>query len=202
MQRVGDGQNQEGGGRCAVGDAVPETLPFKVFHNGEISDVTVGSYRGSWLILFFYPGDFTFVCPTELAEIADRYGEFQKNDVEIVSVSTDTVFSHKMWHKTSPMIQKVRFPMGSDHRRALVDLFGVYCEEDGLSYRATVIVDPNGVVRSVEVNDNAIGRNADELLRKVTAAKHVADHPGQVCPAGWREGDETLSPSDDLVGEL
>ncbi|MDE0243476.1 MAG: redoxin domain-containing protein [Candidatus Kaiserbacteria bacterium] len=187
---------------CTVGDPVPETIAFKIFHNGETADTTIGSYRGKWLILFFYPGDFTFVCPTELAEIASKYDEFQKHDTEIVSISTDTVFSHKMWHQTSPMIQKVRFPMGSDHRHTLVDFFGVYCEEDGLAYRATIIIDPKGIVRCTEVHDNSIGRSADELLRKVKAAKYVAEHPGQVCPAGWSEGDKTLEPDDDLVGKL
>lgn len=187
----------------SVGDVVPVDLSFSVFHEEEIKDdVTIGSYRGKWLILFFYPADFTFICPTELAEIAEKYDEFAKRGVEVVSMSTDTVFSHRMWHKTSPLIQKVPFPMGSDHRRALVDLFGVYSEKDGHSYRASIIIDPKGVVRCVEVHDNAIGRSADELLRKVSAAKYVTEHPGHVCPAGWQEGKDTLSPGTNLVGEL
>ena len=185
-----------------VGETVPEKIPFKVFQNGEIQDVTISSFRGKWLVFFFYPGDFTFVCPTELGEMAAMYEEFQKEDVEVISMSTDTVFAHKMWHQTSDTIKKVQFPMGSDHRHQLTDLFGVYCEEDGLAYRATIIIDPGGVVRCIEVNDNSIGRSAKETLRKVRAAKYVNEHPGQVCPAGWQQGDKTLTPGTDLIGKL
>ncbi len=185
-----------------VGDVVPKTIKFQVFHKGEIRDTTIASFRGKWLVLFFYPGDFTFVCPTELGELAGKYDAFQKEGVEIVSMSTDTVFSHKMWHETSPVVKTVLFPMGSDHRHVFVTLFGVYCEEDGLAYRASVVVDPNGVVRAMEVHDNSIGRSAAELLRKVKAAKYVQEHSGKVCPASWQEGDATLTPGTDLVGKI
>ena len=187
-----------------VGDTVPKDISFKAFHEGEIRDIALSSLygEGRWVILFFYPGDFTFVCPTELGELAALYEYFQKENIEIVSMSTDTVFSHKMWHETSEMIKKVRFPMGSDHRHELVDAFNVYCEEDGLAYRATIIIDPSGVIRSVEVNDNAIGRCGKEMFRKVKAAKHVNEHPGEVCPASWESGDETLTPGTDLVGKI
>ncbi len=186
----------------SVGDTVPEDMAFKIFVGGDIQDTTVRAYRGKWLVLFFYPGDFTFVCPTELGELASLYDEFREEEVEVVSMSTDTVFSHKMWHETSDTIGKVQFAMGSDHRHEFVDAFNVYCEEDGLAYRATVIIDPDGVVRGVEVNDNSIGRSARELLRKVKAAKYVREHPGQVCPASWTDGDRTLTPGTDLVGKI
>ena len=187
-----------------VGDTAPGNSSFKVFHNGEIRDVTLSSFygEGKWLILFFYPGDFTFICPTELGELAGMYDEFQREGVEIVSMSTDTVFSHKMWHETSETIKKVRFPMGSDHRHELVDAFNVYCEEDGLAYRATIIIDPNGKIKCVEVHDNSIGRSGKELLRKVKAAKYVNENPGQVCPASWNTGEKTLTPGTDLVGKI
>ena len=186
----------------SVGDTVPEDITFKIFHEGKVQDTSTGAQRGKWLVLFFYPGDFTFICPTELGELAEKYPEFQKEDTEVISISTDTVFSHKMWHETSEMIKKVTFPMGSDHRHQLVDLFDIYCEEDGLSYRATIIIDKNGVIRCTEVHDNSIGRSVDELLRKIKAAKYVAEHPGQVCPVSWKEGDETLTPRDELIGKI
>ena len=185
-----------------VGDTVPEKVSFQMFHNEEIQDTGIASFRGKWLVLFFYPGDFTFVCPTELGELAGMYDAFQKEGVEIVSLSTDTVYSHKMWHETSPIVKTVPFPMGSDHRHILVDLFGVYCEEDGLAYRASVVIDPSGVIRAMEINDNSIGRSAAELLRKVKAAKYVQEHSGKVCPASWQEGDEPLTPGTNLVGKL
>lgn len=185
-----------------VGDAVSEDVSFQIFYNSEVQDTSIASFRGKWLVLFFYPGDFTFVCPTELGELADIYDEFQKEGVEIVSISTDTVYSHKMWHETSPIVRTVTFPMGSDHRHEMVHMFGVYCEDDGLAYRASVVVDPNGIIRAMEVHDNSIGRSAAELLRKVKAAKYVSEHSGQVCPASWKEGDKTLTPGIDLVGKL
>ena len=187
----------------SVGDVVPN-IPFKVFQDGSIKDdaITLEEYKGKWVILFFYPGDFTFVCPTELGELASMYDNFQKEGVEIISVSTDTVFSHKMWHETSDTISKVKFPMASDHKHELVEAFDVYCEDDGLSYRATYIIDPEGIIRAVEINDNSIGRSAKELLRKVRAAKYVNENPGQVCPASWDTGAGTLKPGNDLVGKI
>ena len=185
-----------------VGDTVPKGVSFQVFYDGEVQDAAFSSYRGKWLVLFFYPGDFTFVCPTELGELAGMYDEFQKEEVAIVSMSTDTVYAHKVWHETSPIVGSVAFPMGSDHRHTLVNLFGVYCEEDGLAYRASIVIDPDGVIRAMEVHDNSIGRSAAELLRKVKAAKYVKEHSGKVCPASWKEGDDPLTPGVDLVGKL
>ena len=187
----------------SVGNTVPN-IPFKVFHEGKIEEkeFTIESFRGKWVIFFFYPGDFTFICPTELAELASHYEEFQKEGAEIISFSTDTVFSHKVWYETSDSIKKIQFPMGSDHRHDLVQSFGVYCEEEGLAYRATYIIDPKGVIRCAEIHDNSIGRSSKELLRKLRAAKHVSQNPGHVCPASWDTGSDTLQPGDNLVGKI
>lgn len=150
----------------------------------------------------FYPADFTFVCPTELEDLADLYDEFKKINCEIYSVSTDTHFTHKAWAEASPAIKKVRYPMLGDPAHKLARAFDVLIEEEGVALRGTFIIDPNGVIKGMEVNDNSIGRNASELLRKVKAAKYVAEHPGEVCPAKWNEGAETLKPSIDLVGKI
>ena len=184
----------------SVGDKVPN-FSFKAFSGGKIEDKEIESYKG-WIILFFYPGDFTFVCPTELGELAEMNDEFVKEGANIVSVSTDTVFSHKMWHETSDTIKKIKFDMASDHKMEMVEAFNAYCEEDGLAYRATFIIDPDRVIRSVEINDNSIGRSSKELLRKFKAAKFVNEHEGQVCPASWETGKDTLTPGDELVGKI
>ena len=187
----------------SVGDVIPEEVAFQVYHKDEIKDVTIGSYRKKWLVLFFYPADFTFVCPTELEEMANQYDEFVKAGAEIVSVSADTVFVHKAWHNESEAIRKIRFPMAADPTHTLADLFEVMVVGEGVPYRTSVIVDPEGKIRGIEINDNSIGRNAKELLRKVKAARYVSENPGNVCPAGWNDaGDKTLKPGLDLVGKL
>lgn len=181
-----------------------EILPFKAkaFHNGQFIDVTEKSVNGKWAVFFFYPADFTFVCPTELGDLADNYAEFQKLGVEIYSVSTDTHFTHKAWHDTSETIKKIKFPMIGDHTQAISRNFNVLIEEDGLADRGTFVVDPEGKIQIIELNAGSIGRDAKELLRKVKAAQYVASHPGEVCPAKWKEGDATLKPSLDLVGKI
>ncbi|SEP93873.1 peroxiredoxin (alkyl hydroperoxide reductase subunit C) [Ectothiorhodospira magna] len=178
--------------------------PFKAtaFHNGEFVEVTDESIKGKWSVFFFYPADFTFVCPTELGDLADNYAEFQKLGVEIYSVSTDTHFTHKAWHDSSETINKLRFPMIADPTLAISRNFEVLIEEAGLAERGTFVVDPQGVIQIVEINAGNIGRNAEELLRKVKAAQYVAAHPNEVCPAKWKEGEKTLAPSLDLVGKI
>jgi len=184
-----------------IGHEIPDT-ELEAFHNEEIKKIKLSDYRGKWLILFFYPADFTFVCPTELSEMADNYEEIQKLGGEVLSVSTDTVFVHKAWHDTSESIKKIKFPMLSDTRHKLCKMFGTYIPDEGLSLRGTFVIDPDGVLRIVEVNDNSVGRNAKELVRKLQAAKFVREHGGNVCPANWEPGDETLKPGLDLVGKL
>jgi peroxiredoxin (alkyl hydroperoxide reductase subunit C) len=150
----------------------------------------------------FYPADFTFICPTELEEAADYYEEFKKVGAEIMSVSTDTVFVHKAWHDESPAIKKVKFPMVADPTGKLCREFGTYLEDEGLSLRGSFIIDPDGVLTAFEVHDNSIGRSAKELLRKLQAAVFVRENKGQVCPASWEPGKETLTPGLDLVGKI
>lgn len=168
----------------------------------KIKKIKLSNYKGKWLILFFYPADFTFVCPTELEELAENYNEFKKLGAEILSVSTDTAFVHKAWHDNSPAIRKVKFPMIADTTGKLCREFGTYIENEGLSLRGTFIVNPEGVLKTLEINDNSIGRSAIELLRKLQAAKFVSEHKGEVCPANWKPGKKTLKPDLKLVGKI
>lgn len=177
-------------------------LKAQAFHNGKFITVSSEEVKGKWAIFFFYPADFTFVCPTELVDMADKYEEFQKMGVEVYSVSTDTHFVHKAWWDTSDSIRKINYPMIADPTGAISRSFGVMIEEEGMAYRGTFVVNPEGVIKLAEIQDNSIGRNADELLRKVKAAQFVATHDGEVCPAKWNEGEETLKPSIDLVGKI
>ena len=181
-----------------------EVKPFKAtaYHNGEFVPVTEQSLKGKWSVLVFYPADFTFVCPTELGDLADHYAEFRKLGVEIYGVSTDTHFTHKAWHDTSETIGKVQYPLVGDPTGQLSRNFEVMIEAEGLAYRGTFVVDPEGRIKTIEVNDNGIGRDARELLRRVKAAQYVASHPGEVCPAKWAPGEKTLAPSLDLVGKI
>src|SRR5574340_795624 len=181
-----------------------EVLPFKAtaFHNGKFVDVTNATLKGKWSVMFFYPADFTFVCPTELGDMADFYAESHKMGVEIYAVSTDTHFTHKAWHDTSETIGKIQFPMIGDPTGAITRNFGVMIEEAGLAERGTFVMDPEGKIQIIEINAGGVGRDASELLRKIKAAQYVAAHPGEVCPAKWQEGDETLKPSLDLVGKI
>lgn len=185
----------------SIGAKVPD-FEVDAYHKDEEIKVKLSDYTGKWAIIFFYPADFTFVCPTELRELAQHYSEFQKLNAEILSVSHDTVYVHKAWHDSSEAIKQVQFPMLADTKHSLSKMFGVYIKEDGLSLRGTFIIDPDGVLRGMEVNDNSIGRNAKELLRKLKAAIFVREHGDKVCPASWEEGDETLEPGMDLVGKI
>jgi NADH-dependent peroxiredoxin subunit C len=184
-----------------VGSMLPD-LTLEVFQNNKIEKTSLTDYRGKWLILFFYPADFTFICPTELEEMAELYPKFKDLNAEVVSVSTDTAFVHKAWHDNSPAIGKVNFPMGADPTGQLCRALGTYIAEEGLSLRGSFIVDPEGYIKAFELHDNSIGRSAQELLRKLQAAQYVATHSGQVCPAKWQPGDETLTPGVDLVGKI
>ncbi len=177
---------------------------FKVeaYHQGKFRTVTREELRGKWSVFFFYPADFTFVCPTELGDVADKYEALQKMGVEVYSVSTDTHFVHKAWHDASDTIKKIRFPMLADPTGFLARAFGVYIEDAGLAYRGTFVVNPEGQIKVAEIHDDGIGRNAEELLRKVQAAQYVASHPGEACPAKWRPGEKTLKPGLDLVGKI
>lgn len=179
--------------------------PFKAtaFQAGkDFFQVTDEDVRGNWAVFFFYPADFTFVCPTELEDLGEHYAQLQKLDVEVYAVSTDTHFSHKAWHDTSERIGKLQFPFLGDQRHTLANNFGVLREDSGLADRATFVIDPDGVIQLVEQTCEGVGRNANELVRKIRAAQYVRNNPGQVCPAAWEEGEETLAPSLDLVGKI
>ena len=181
-----------------------EIKPFSAtaFHGGAFVDVTQETLKGNWSVVFFYPADFTFVCPTELGDLADHYAEFQQHGVEIYSVSTDTHFTHKAWHASSDTINKIKYPMIGDPTGTITRNFDVMIEAKGLADRGTFVIDPAGKIQILEINAGGVGRSATELLRKVKAAQYVASHPGEVCPAKWEEGDATLAPSIDLVGKI
>ena len=178
--------------------------PFKVhaYHAGDFKEVTENDLKGHWSVLFFYPADFTFVCPTELEDLADHYDQFSKMNCEIYSVSTDSHFVHKAWADASPKVAKIRYPMLADTTGALSRAMGVYIDEEGQALRGTFVINPEGEIKACEIHDLGIGRNADELVRKVQAAQFVAEHGDQVCPANWKPGSATLKPGMDLIGKL
>lgn len=192
-----------------VGMTVPD-FEFEAYHQGAIQTMSLSKLRGKWTVLVFYPADFTFVCPTELEELAKLYPKFLEANAEIISVSTDTVHTHKAWHDVSPGIKEIAYPMAADPSGKLASAFGVLIEGDGvalspdegLALRGTFIIDPHGTLRSMEVNDNSMGRKGSETLRKLLAAQYVETHKGQVCPASWEPGNDTLEPGLDLVGKL
>jgi peroxiredoxin (alkyl hydroperoxide reductase subunit C) len=189
------------GGLMQINSSIPD---FKVqaYHQDKFITVTQADVLGKWSVFFFYPADFTFVCPTELEDLAEHYAKLKDLGVEVYSVSTDTHFTHKAWHDASASIKKIHFPMLADPSGHLTRAFGVQIEEEGLAYRGTFVVDPEGKLKISEVHDNGIGRNAEELVRKVQAAQYVSTHGGEVCPAKWKPGAKTLKPGVDLVGKL
>ncbi len=181
-----------------------EIKPFKAnaFHNGKFIEVSEASLKGKWSVIVFMPAAFTFNCPTEVEDAAENYAEFEKMGAEVYIVTTDTHFSHKVWHETSPAVGKARFPLVGDPTHQLTRAFGVHIEEEGLALRGTFVINPKGVIKTAEVHDNAIARDMKETVRKLKAAQYVAAHPGEVCPAKWKEGEKTLAPSLDLVGKI
>ena len=183
-----------------INSNLPE-FSVQAYHNDQFKTVSSKDLKGKWSIFFFYPADFTFVCPTELGDLADKYEQLKGMGVEVYSVSTDTHFVHKAWHDASATIKKIKFPMLADPTGVISKAFGVYIEGDGMAYRGSFLVDPEGKIKLAEIQDNSVGRNADELVRKVQAAQFVASHPGEVCPAKWTPGSATLKPGLDLVGK-
>ncbi|MDP9800975.1 peroxiredoxin (alkyl hydroperoxide reductase subunit C) [Arcanobacterium wilhelmae] len=181
-----------------------EILPFtaQAYHNGEFVEVTEKDVLGKWAVFFFYPGDFTFVCPTELGDLADHYAQLQEMGVEVFSVSTDSHFVHKAWHDDSEEVGKVQYYMLGDANTQLARNFETLRENGAQADRATYLIDPQGVIQYIEQTAEGIGRSAEELLRKIKAAQYVAAHPGEVCPAKWEEGEATLTPGIDLVGKI
>lgn len=184
-----------------INQKIPQ-FSVQAYHVGEFKTVSSDDILGKWAVFCFYPADFSFVCPTELGDLADHYDELQELGVEVYSVSTDTHFVHKAWHDASDTIRKIQFPMLADPTGIVTRSFGVMIEEEGLALRGTFLVDPDGKIKVAEIHDLGIGRSAADLVRKVKAAQYVANNDGQVCPAKWQPGEETLSPSLDLVGKI
>jgi len=187
-----------------IGEAVPN-LEFDYYQKESFHKAHFSDYRGKWVVIFFYPADFTFVCPTELEEMQKNYAKFQEMGAEVLSVSTDTKFTHKAWHDHSPAIKTLEYPMIADPSGDISDAFGVLIHEGddrGLALRGSFIIDPDGILQVYEVHANNVGRSADELLRKLEAVIFVREHHGEVCPANWKKGDKTLKPGIDLVGKI
>ena len=181
-----------------------QVKPFtaNAFHNGKFVQVSDADLKGKWSVVIFMPAAFTFNCPTEVEDAAKHYAEFQKAGAEVYIVTTDTHFSHKVWHETSPAVGQAQFPLVGDPTHQLTRAFGVHIDEAGLALRGTFVIDPEGTIKTMEVHDNAIARDVSETLRKLKAAQFVAAHPNEVCPAKWKEGAKTLTPSLDLVGKI
>ncbi len=181
-----------------------QVQPFKAkaFHNGKFIDLTEASLTGKWSVVIFMPAAFTFNCPTEVEDAAENYAEFQKMGAEVYIVTTDTHFSHKVWHETSPAVGKAKFPLVGDPTHALTRAFDVHIDADGLAYRGTFVINPDGVIKTMEVHSNEIARDVSVTLRKLKAAQYTASHPGEVCPAKWKEGAKTIAPSLELVGKI
>lgn len=184
-----------------INEKAPE-FEANAFIDNEIKKIKLSDYKGKWIILFFYPADFTFVCPTELGELADNYEKFKELGAEIISVSTDTAFVHKAWHDNSKTIKKIKFPMLADPNARVCKSYETFIPEEGLSVRATFLIDPEGIIKAYEFHDNSIGRNSKEILRKLQAAKFVKENKGKVCPMNWEPNKETITPGLDLIGKI
>jgi len=172
------------------------------YHNEQFKEMKLEDFKGEFVVLFFYPADFTFVCPTELEDMANHYKEIQELGGQVLSVSTDTHFVHKAWHDASPAIKKIKFPMLGDPMHKIAKAYNVLRDEIGLADRATIVIDPDGIVKAIEITDEPIGRNAEELVRKIKALKFARENPGMACPAKWNPGEKTLKPGIDLVGKI
>jgi peroxiredoxin (alkyl hydroperoxide reductase subunit C) len=184
-----------------IGEEAPQ-FETEAFHNNKVEQIKLSDYKGKWVILFFYPADFTFICPTELGKLAEHYEELQKLNTEVLSISTDTAFVHKAWHDNSETIKKIKFPMVADPTAKICSSYGTLIENEGLSLRGTFIIDPDGILKAYELHDNSIGRSIEELVRKIQAAQYVREHGSEVCPVNWKPGEKTLKPGLDLVGKI
>lgn len=188
-----------------VGDIVPN-FTMDVFDPAKTAfgKVSLDELKAKkrWTVLFFYPADYTFVCPTELADLGHKQAELEKAGATVISVSTDTQFVHMAWQREEKLLTGVRYLMGSDPTHAVSKLFGVLDEQSGLSRRGTFIINPDGLLMGSEVAYDNVGRNADELVRKVKASIYLSTHPGEACPARWSEGQKTLKPGASLVGRV
>jgi len=187
--------------KLRINESAPD-FSAEAFINDEVKKIKLSDYKGKWVILFFYPADFTFVCPTELGDLADNYEKFKELNTEIISISTDTAFVHKAWHDNSETIKKIKFPMLADPTTKVCQSYNTLIPEEGLSLRGTFLIDPEGILKAYEVHDNSIGRSSKELIRKLQAAKFVNENNDKVCPMNWQPDKETLTPGLDLVGKI
>jgi len=185
----------------SINQKAPE-FTEEAYIDDKFKKISLSDYKGKWVVLFFYPADFTFVCPTELGELAENYDKIKKLGAEIISVSVDTAFVHKAWHDESPTIKKIKFPMLADPARRVCTAYGTLIEQEGLSLRATFIIDPDGIIKAFEFHDNNIGRSVEEIIRKLEAAKFVRENKGEVCPMNWKPGQKTIKPEIKLVGKI
>ena len=173
-----------------IGDRLPEFALQAVVSTDkgkEFKAVTRADYEGKWLVLFFWPMDFTFICPTEIAEFSRRSGDFADRDAQILGASTDTHFVHLAWRKDHPDLRNLPYPMLADTRRELSEALGILHKQDGVALRATFIVDPDGIIRWASVNDLSVGRSVDEVLRVLDALQ-----TDELCPCNWKQGEATL----------
>lgn len=183
-----------------IGHKVPD-FKADAYHGGDIKQIKLSNYRGKWVILLFYPGDFTFVCPTELQAFAENYQKFRKEGAEVLAVSVDSVWSHKVWHETSKAVSKVKYPMLSDINKEMSRMFGVLDEESGIALRGLFIIDPKGILQAATVYNAPVGRNVDEALRTLLAFKFTSK-TGYVCPINWTPGKKALKPGPKLAGKI
>lgn len=168
----------------------------------QTKNLTLNDFKGKWLIVFFYPADFTFVCPTELRDMANRYDEIKKLNGEILAISTDTVYTHKAWLETEKLLENVDYPIAADHAGKLTRELNIFNEDNGVADRGVFIIDPDGVLQAFEIVADNIGRAAGEIVRKLKALDHVRQHPGHACPASWDEGAKDLKPSIKIAGKV
>ncbi len=188
-----------------VGQIVPDfELETYDPRSGDFGKVNFSDLKRErkWTVLIFYPADYTFVCPTELADLTSKHNELLKAGAEVISVSTDTKFVHLAWQREEKLLNGVRFHMGADPTGKVSRLFGVYDEATGLDLRGTFIISPEGKLVGEEINFYNCGRNFSELTRKVKAFSYLATHPEEACPANWSEGSRTLKPGAKLVGRV
>lgn len=192
--------------RLRVGDVVPD-FKLETFEpaKGDFGEISLEKLKAEkkWTILVFYPADFTFVCATEFAALSELYDKFKEFGAEIITVSTDTKFVHLAWQRDETMLKNAAYPMGADRSGHVSKLFGVYNEETGLDLRGTFVISPEGILMNSEVNFYNMGRNMNELLRKLKANLHLSKYGDEACPAKWQEeGDKTLKPSAKMVGKV
>lgn len=189
----------------AVGQTVPnfemEVFDPKKNDFGKVSLEALLKDK-KWVILCFYPADFTFVCPTELADLASQYDDLKKLGAEVISVSTDTKYAHLAWKEGEKLLEQVKYLMAADPTGTVSRLFGVYDEKTGLALRGTFIINPDGKLAASEINFYNVGRNMDELVRKMKANSYLSTHADEACPAKWEQGSKTLKPNAQMVGKV